>query len=229
MSNALLSMSAHEMRNALNAIVGFGEVLVGGMAGPLVPLQRQYLGEILAGGHRLRALIDDLVAIERIDAGHLPITLESLWPGPVVEDVRVDLAPVAHARGVALLTGVQTGLPALQADPVQLKNALGIVARTLLALVPSGDTLQLMARGGEGRIEITLASAGCRLNPDKAAPLFFEPVEFPGAGEAGADHPSVAAPLLAQRLLNSFGASVEAQAAPVPEPGCVFVVSMPAA
>ena len=68
-----LSRMSHELRTPLNAILGFGQLLE---IGSLVPRQRDAVGHIMRAGRHLLALIDEVLAISRIEAGRMELSLE---------------------------------------------------------------------------------------------------------------------------------------------------------
>src|SRR6516225_1155184 len=73
-SEFLASMS-HELRTPLNAVIGFSQVLANKTYGELNERQVEYLSSILAGGRHLRALVDDVLDLAKVDSGHLTLDL----------------------------------------------------------------------------------------------------------------------------------------------------------
>ncbi|HYW31568.1 MAG TPA: histidine kinase dimerization/phospho-acceptor domain-containing protein, partial [Gemmatimonas sp.] len=64
-----LATMSHEIRTPINAIVGYGQLIELGIAGPVSSLQRDYLARISATSEHLRGLVDDVLDLARIDAG----------------------------------------------------------------------------------------------------------------------------------------------------------------
>ena len=62
---------SHELRNPLNTILGFTELLVNGTYGPLSDLQKRPLGHIEVGGRQLLCLINDVLDLARVKAGQI--------------------------------------------------------------------------------------------------------------------------------------------------------------
>ncbi|HVV88352.1 MAG TPA: histidine kinase dimerization/phospho-acceptor domain-containing protein [Kofleriaceae bacterium] len=63
----------HELRTPLNGIIGFAELMHGGKAGPMLDVQREYLGDILTSARQLVRLIDGLrAAVAAADDGAVP-------------------------------------------------------------------------------------------------------------------------------------------------------------
>src|SRR2546423_2601148 len=73
--SAFLSRMSHELRTPLTAILGFSELL--GLA-PLGPKEQRAGGHIKDAGHHLLELINEVLDISRIEAGHVTLTLEAV-------------------------------------------------------------------------------------------------------------------------------------------------------
>ncbi|WP_169625955.1 sensor histidine kinase [Pacificispira spongiicola] len=63
----LASMS-HDLRTPLNAVVGFSDLLISEIRGPLPPAQADYIRDIQASGNHLLAMINDILDFSKLDA-----------------------------------------------------------------------------------------------------------------------------------------------------------------
>ena len=75
-SNFLATMS-HELRTPLTAILGFSEALLCGILGNIGDNQKEYIQDIHSSGRHLLNLINDILDLAKIDAGLMPLRLES--------------------------------------------------------------------------------------------------------------------------------------------------------
>jgi signal transduction histidine kinase len=73
-----LAVMSHELRTPLNAIGGYAELLQLGVRGPVTPEQRGDLERIHAGQQQLLAVIDDVLAYAKLEAGILHFAVEDV-------------------------------------------------------------------------------------------------------------------------------------------------------
>ena len=76
---------SHDLRQPLNGVIGFAELLLSEKPGTLNPTQKEYLGDIYTGGHQLLRLISDLLEFSRL--GHQPLRREPLDMTDLVRDI----------------------------------------------------------------------------------------------------------------------------------------------
>ncbi|MGH2507485.1 MAG: sensor histidine kinase, partial [Ktedonobacteraceae bacterium] len=162
-----LSLVTHELRSPLNAINGYLDLALEGIAGQLNEQQREFLQRARAGSEHLYALIEDLLLASRADAGQLrlsraPVTLESL-----VNDALEELELTAHNAGVSLQAEIPTQLPSLKVDAVRMQQVLRNLLCNALYWTPVGGHITLTARHETAReqVEIRVTDTGCGIAP----------------------------------------------------------------
>ena len=92
-----LSRMSHELRTPLNAILGFGQLL---KMGQLNEQDMQSVKHILKGGNHLLELINEVLDIARIEAGHLSLSPEPIPIEQILYDALEIMQPLATARGI---------------------------------------------------------------------------------------------------------------------------------
>ncbi len=71
-----IAQMSHEIRNPLNAIIGFGDLLRSEPYGPLHPQYKEFAELILQGGHHLNDLVGDILDMSKIEAGRYSLNPE---------------------------------------------------------------------------------------------------------------------------------------------------------
>jgi two-component system sensor histidine kinase VicK len=113
----LLDFIAHEIRNPLNSIIMFGNLLTEGAYGALQPKQAEVIGRMLASGYRIEHMTGDFLNLRRVDGGEEMLHREWLdLRADVVEGALRDLATKFPAYGGRLARVQRQGCAA----PVRL-------------------------------------------------------------------------------------------------------------
>ena len=118
-----LSRMSHELRTPLNAILGFGQVME--MRGG-DPKQLGNVKQILKAGRHLLGLINEVLDIARIEAGHLTLSIEPICVGSLVGETLDLVRPIAEGRHIQLENDIAIGSATLHAlaDRQRFKQVL---------------------------------------------------------------------------------------------------------
>ena len=114
LKNAFIANMSHEIRTPLNSVLALTQLLRDGVAGPLTVDQRKYLQVIERNGQALLHLINDVLDLSRIEAGHLEMD---------TQDRRPRAAHRGGHRGALAARGGQEPGPGRQAAAVAAAGA----------------------------------------------------------------------------------------------------------
>ncbi|MER6581418.1 ATP-binding protein [Nonomuraea sp. NPDC001023] len=156
---AMVSDVSHELRTPLSNLRGWLEAAQDGVAELDPALIASLVEELLL----LQHIVDDLQDLALADAGKLRLHLEPVHLGDLLDQVATAHRGRAEAAGLTLTTGV-IGAPALTADPVRLRQAVGNLVTNSLRYTPAGGRITLGARrdGDHVVIEVTDTGIGIR-------------------------------------------------------------------
>src|SRR5439155_138543 len=133
-----LATVTHEMRNPLNAMLGFSDLLLNDKAGPLNEKQRTYMQQVDSASRHLLSLVNDYLDLTRLVAGALPMQMEAVQIHPEVQEVFELLGPTAQAAQLTMHSSVEPGLVA-QADRRGLHQVLlNLLTNALRSTPPRG-------------------------------------------------------------------------------------------
>jgi signal transduction histidine kinase len=114
-SQFLASMS-HELRTPLNSIIGYTELLLQGIYGDLSEKQTDRLTKVMKNGQHLLQLINDILDLSKIEAGHMLLELEPVQLVPILEECLAVFEPLVAKKGLVMQREVQADLPQIMAD-----------------------------------------------------------------------------------------------------------------
>ncbi len=217
----LVAWVSHDLRSPLAGIRALAEALeddvVTDRAAAHADLRRHV--------DRMSGMIDDLLDLSRIQAGHVARQRELVSLADVVSDVVASSRPVADASGVALFASAQGPAPAT-VDPAYLTRVVDNLVANAVRHTPPGGAVEVTLAERDGLAEIVVQD-GCGGIPEEVLSRVFEagyrgtsartPTEGGGAGLGLAIVRGVAEAYGGSATVANHG------------PGCRFVVVLPLA
>ncbi len=142
-SEFLANMS-HELRTPLNAIIGFSDVMVHEMFGPVgVETYKEYHQAIRDSGHHLLELINDILDLSRIEAGVIELEEVDVNVKDMVTRCLRLFEEKAKVKGVALVSKLPTSFSYINGDPRRLRQILINLISNSLKFTPKGGSVTL--------------------------------------------------------------------------------------
>ena len=172
-----LAKISHELRTPLNAIIGFSELMIRDVLGPLGNDQyRTYVADIHTSGRHLLDIINDILDFAKAEAGELLLSESDADVHSVVTGIERLIGPRARDAGVALSVKLPSDLPRLWCDERKLKQMILNLVTNAVKFTPNG-----------GRVEIDAGNTPSG---------YFVGVRDTGVGIAEADIPRVLQPFV---------------------------------
>jgi signal transduction histidine kinase len=144
-----LAVMSHELRTPLNAILGYSELVEMGVHGPVTDAQREAMTRIRRSGQHLLALVNNVLNLERAEAGTIETDFVALPITQLFEDADALTRPQAEAKGITLTVEVP---PADVAALGERDKAQQVLVNLL------SNAVKFTARGG--RITVTCVADG---------------------------------------------------------------------
>jgi signal transduction histidine kinase len=171
-SQFLASMS-HELRTPLNAILGFNEMILDEIYGPITPDVRSPLEEVQASGKHLLRLINNVLDLAKIEAGRMELSLHNYSVHDTVESVGSTLRSIAAEKGLELLTVVPADIPLAYGDPGRMSQCLLNLAGNALKFTKAGK-VEIGAKLQGDRLVYRVSDTGIGIPAEKIGSLFTE-------------------------------------------------------
>jgi len=181
--NQFLAIVSHELRTPLTSIVSFIE-LIRGEAGGLTPEGLSFLDIIERNADRLHRLIGDLLMLDRLEAGALPLDLATVSVTDLVTEAVRTATPSAAKQGVTLEVSACPG-PPVAGDSRRLTQVLDNLIANAVKFSHRNGLVRVTAgwRGGIWRVDV--ADSGIGIPPEEADKLFSRFVRASNARTAG--------------------------------------------
>jgi hypothetical protein len=171
-----LSQLAHELKNPLNSIIGYSElVLRSSRKNPEVEDTAPHVGHIervVRNGRQLLRLINDALEISRYEAGKMqlnpvPIEVESL-----ISDVFEMLLPLASTKELKLVVDCDRAPEKVITDPLRLQQIVTNLLSNAIRYTESG-TVQLTCQNlSDNQWSIAVSDTGVGIAPEDQSRIF---------------------------------------------------------
>jgi signal transduction histidine kinase len=223
-SNFLATMS-HELRTPLTSVIGYSEMMLEGLGGPLTAEQREYLGIIMEKGENLLQLITSILDISKIEAGRVRLVLSEVDAGQVMRDAVATVLPLARKKGLRVACEPPT-IPRIQADRDKLRQCLVNLCSNAVKFTGAGGTITVSAEPVDGneRVAIRVADNGIGIaaeHLDKVFEVFYQ-VDGSSTREYGGAGLGLA---IVKSFVEAHGGEVAVRS--VPGSGSVFSIVLP--
>jgi len=202
--NEFLSRMSHDLRTPLNSILGFAQLLE---LDPLTPQQGDSVRQILRGGTHLLALINEVLDLTRIEAGHLTLSPEATSVSEVVDSATRLMQPTARRHGIELRNLVPADPPRfVRADRQRLNQILLNLISNAIKYNREHGSVAIACEDQDGRTRIQVIDTGPGISSVDLR-LLFMPFERLGAAQTAIEGTGLGL-LLSRRLAEAMGGSL---------------------
>ncbi len=224
----MASMS-HELKSPLNSIVGFSQVLEGGLDGQLSAGQRESVAMIRAAAEELILLLTDILDLARLEAGKLALHRQWTPSVEILTDAIQRARAFVQGQDVQIEAELQPGLPPVHVDKHRIVQAVvGLFRNVAPSLVKT--TIRLRARVASGppgpsrHLRVEVHDALGAIPHERIERIFeaFQEVSTPSGRRLGGLGMAIT---LSRGLVRMHGGEVWADSSP--EAGTVLCVAIP--
>jgi signal transduction histidine kinase len=222
-SNFLATMS-HELRTPLTSVIGYSEMMLEGLGGPLTAEQREYLGIIMEKGENLLQLITSILDISKIEAGRVRLVLSEVDAGQVMRDAVATILPLARKKGLKV-TCEPPRIPRVNADRDKLRQCLVNLCSNAVKFTPAGGQITVSAEAIQNaRVAIHVKDSGIGIAEEHLERVFdvFYQVDGSSTREYGGAGLGLA---IVKSFVEAHGGEVRVGSRP--GEGSVFTVVLP--
>lgn len=223
-SEFLASMS-HELRTPLNSIIGFAELIFDGHVGSITDKQKEFMGDILAGGRHLLRLINEVLDLAKVEAGKMEFRPEPSDLRQLASAVVQSLRATALSKNLDVALTVEPTLEDIVLDPGRFKQILYNYLSNALKFTPEGGRVGVRASAeSEDQFRLEVEDTGPGISNEDTPRLFnaFQQLDTGVAKRHGGTGLGLA---LTKQLVEAQGGTVGVR--PAVAGGSVFFAVLP--
>jgi signal transduction histidine kinase len=181
-----ISVATHELRSPLTAVKAYVDNLFEGVAGELPEKVSYYLTRIGYNTDRVIRLVNMLLDISRIEAGHMHLELEQVSVSEIIRDVVEDFECMARTKEIAVRASTVMDAP-VRADRDRVEQVLHNLLHNALKFTPPGGEIVVQSHLTENeKVTITVTDTGCGIPPGHEEKVFLKFHRAPSPVQEGA-------------------------------------------
>ena len=214
---------SHELRTPLNGMLGFSELLLDGLYGPLPEKAMDVVNRIQKDGKHLLGLINDVLDISKIEAGQLTLSLSDYSLANVIESVVASTESLARTKGIELKAVIAANLPIGYADERRLTQVVLNLVGNAIKFTDTGS-VEIRAEAVDDHFRIAVHDTGPGIPIADQARIFedFQQVDNSSTREKGGTGLGLA---ISRRLIEAHGGQITLHS--TPGEGATFVIVLP--
>jgi signal transduction histidine kinase/CheY-like chemotaxis protein len=173
LKTTFLSNMSHELRTPLNSIIALSSVLTRRIAGQIPQEELGYLEIVERNGRHLLTLINDILDISRIEAGHEEVDVTRFDINGILTDVFAMLGPLAGQKGIDLAREANEEEIYLNSDERKCRHILQNIIGNAVKFTETGSVKAVTRQKGDF-VQITVTDTGIGIAKESLAAIFDE-------------------------------------------------------
>lgn len=171
LKSTFLATMSHELRTPLNSIIGFTGIMLQGLAGSLNDEQQKQMGMVQKSSRHLLALINDVLDISKIEAGHLLLGRDSFALRVSIEKIVKMVLPLAEQKGIELAMDIAPNVGIIDTDQRRLEQVLVNLLNNAVKFTEKGH-VRISCRNKKNCSIIVVSDSGIGIQLDELASIF---------------------------------------------------------
>jgi signal transduction histidine kinase len=209
-----LATMSHELRTPLNAIIGFAEMQVLEVFGPLGDARyRGYARDILGSGRHLLELINDVLDIAKLDVGHLELQEEETDLVDLIDGCTAMVRRQAEDAGLRLKVDLPKTLPRVVIDPRRINQVLLNLLSNAIKFTPRGGEIRAAAFESDAGLVVSVVDTGIGMAPEDIPTALERFGQVDSRLSRAYEGTGLGLPL-AKQLIELHGGTLEVESAP---------------
>ena len=169
MKNDFVHTVSHDLRSPLTAVLGYAELME--RVGPLTEQQQEFLRRIQGSVQNITALVNELLDLGRLEAG-FDSRRESVQLESIVEYSLGLFDPMAKEKNIHLTQEIETGLPALRANPIRIRQMIDNLIGNAVKYTPDGGKVDVGLHAEDKQIIFEVRDTGPGIPREEQVRIF---------------------------------------------------------
>jgi NtrC-family two-component system sensor histidine kinase KinB len=185
LKSEFVMIASHELRTPITSLNLAVDLLRESTPGKLTEKERGLLESAREDVQRLRALVNDLLDLSKIEAGKLELTFEAVTPGFLGDQAVAVMKTQVEAKKIELEVNLPPSLPAVTADPAKIVWVLVNLLANAVRYTQAGGHITLAGERVGGQVHLSVRDDGQGVPYEVQPRIFDKFVQLKGGGSPG--------------------------------------------
>jgi signal transduction histidine kinase len=167
----LLAIMSHELRTPLTSILGYTDMLLRGLAGPLAPMTSKYVGNVRSAGDRLLELVNSLLDYTRLESGIERLELRRVDLRGVITQVVQACRRTAETRRIDVAVAIHDQIDTIiEADEERVTHVFRTILGNALKFTPAGGWVRVLVEPGADHlnsVRVSVSDSGIGMREEQ--------------------------------------------------------------
>ncbi|HNC07572.1 MAG TPA: ATP-binding protein, partial [Anaerolineales bacterium] len=227
LKSSFLANMSHELRTPLNSILGFADVMLEGLDGPLTDYMDNDLRLIQKNGQHLLHLINDVLDMAKIESGRMNLHPETFIVHEIMEEVTSITSSLANDKNIALYIEPDSNREVqINADRTRLRQVMINLVNNAIKFTEKGHVAIQVEKTDEENVLIAVRDTGLGIPRDQLEDIFNEFTQVDTSTTRKAGGTGLGLPI-SRRLVEMHGGELWADSSGIEGQGSTFYVRLP--
>ncbi|MFL7869103.1 MAG: ATP-binding protein [Anaerolineales bacterium] len=227
LKSGFLANMSHELRTPLNSILGFADVMLMELDGPLTPNMDNDLKLIQKKGQHLLHLINDVLDMAKIESGRMNLIPENFRVHDMLEEVNSITSTLASERNISLFIEEDSDQEVtVYADNTRLRQVMINLVNNAIKFTENGKIAIRATKQDAVTLLITVKDTGIGIPPEKLDDIFQEFTQVDTSTTRKVGGTGLGLPI-SRRLIEMHGGRLWAESTGIQGEGSTFFVELP--
>ncbi len=188
----VLSTATHELRTPLTSMLGYVQRVLHrpDKVGPLTDRRRSYLGAAEKNALRLKALIENILDVSKVEAGNLDLDPVEVDVREQIDDILTEMEYDITEKQIEVVIDIPDDLPQVMTDPLRFSQIVTNLLSNAFKYSPEFATVTISARPADKFVQVDVIDTGVGISKTDQTKLFTKffradnssTTEVPGTG-----------------------------------------------
>jgi signal transduction histidine kinase len=227
LKSGFLANMSHELRTPLNSILGFADVMLMELDGPLTPHMDTDLKLIQKNGQHLLHLINDVLDMAKIESGRMNLAPERFRLHDLLDEVNSITSTLASERNISLFIEEDSDQEVeIFADNTRVRQVMINLVNNAIKFTEKGKIAIRAAKKDDATVLITVKDTGLGIPEEQLEDIFQEFTQVDTSTTRKVGGTGLGLPI-SRRLIEMHGGRLWAESTGVPGEGSTFFVELP--